>query len=379
MKKVMVSLVVVVLFVFLAGCIDYKAYEIKDKGIEENGGDKELINEIANVEKQIQDEKKTTEVKSEELSPEVKPKEEIKPVEKEVVLPELTKDAKKSSGEEQVITIKENEYVRLAVKINDPDQDRVTYTFSKPLNQRGEWKTNYGDAGEYLITITASDGKLTTNKKVKIVVGRVNVAPIIEGVKDLTVMEGATIKLEPKVTDPNKDPVTVKISNPLKNGVWVTDHTSAGVYKITVTASDGELETTKEMKLVVNNVNVLPVIDNIREVITIKEGETLKLEPKVSDLDDDPITVTISDPVGNDGIWEIGYTNHGSYLINVVADDGKDKVTKRIKLTVEDVNMPPEIVDVSLNTEPILAPAASATAIINPVTPIENPVTIVSS
>ena len=48
----------------------------------------------------------------------------------------------------------------------DPDGDVITYTYSKPLNENGEWQTQTGDAGTYLVTITASDGKEEVEKKV---------------------------------------------------------------------------------------------------------------------------------------------------------------------------------------------------------------------
>jgi len=195
---------------------------------------------------------------------------------------------------------------------------------------------------------------LTTEKKIKIVVERVNVAPIISGVKDITVREGDTVTFKPTVSDPNKDAVTLTTSQPLKSGTWVTDHTSAGEYEITVLATDGELETVQKFKLSVTDVNVLPEITGLKDV-TVKEGEIVKIKPVVSDLDEDEFTVTISEPVGDDGIWETGFTDHGEYVVTVTVDDGKDKVTKKVKVVIEDVNMPPNIVDVSLKMNNVVA------------------------
>ena len=329
-----------IVFVLLVGCLDYKSYDLPAD--EQPADDTELINEIAEIERQLEEQdNKELDLDSEEVDNLIEDSEVIE----EVIIPEL--DEPIVDDNLQIITVKENELVNLKVKVTDPDKDKVNYSFSKPLDQAGKWKTSYGDAGEYIITITATDGVLTTEKKVKIVVERVNVAPIISGIKDLYADEGKTVNFEPEVNDPNSDAVTVVVSEPLKSGTFATDHTSASECKIKVTASDGELETEKTFKLVVNDVNVLPEVKGLHD-FNIKEGDIVKIEPQVSDLDEDEITLTISDPVGNDGIWETAFTDHGKYTVTIVADDGKDKVTKKVQIVIEDVNMPPEIVEVSL-------------------------------
>ena len=68
----------------------------------------------------------------------------------------------------------------------------------------------------------------------------------------------------------------------------------------------------------------------------------------MNDLDGDNVQLSIGEPVGNNGVWETSFTDHGEYMITITANDGKDIVTKKVKVIVEDVNMPPEIVDVSL-------------------------------
>lgn len=391
-QKLLMSLSLIAILLMLTGCLDYKAYELDGKQ-EAAPSEADLVKEIADVEKELASNdataKKATETNTDDetnteditgavvanddaavevKSEEAKVEENVEVKEAEVVIPELketteaaTKPETANTNEEvvvtetpvdesslQVIKVKENSLVRLNLKVVDPDNDRVTYTFSKPLNQLGEWKTNYGDAGEYMVTILATDGRLTTEKKVKIAVERVNMPPTIIALKDIVVREGQTVEVKPTVQDPNKDKVTVTISEPLSSGLFKTDHTSAGEYLITVKANDGELESTASFKLTVTDVNVLPIVSSVEDSMTIKEGETVKIKPVVTDLDNDQIQLTISEPVGNDGEWKTDYTNHGEYFITVVADDGKDKVSKRIRLVVNDVNMPPEIVDVSM-------------------------------
>ena len=338
MKRSLVVLIISLLLsvMVISGCLDYKAYDLPQD---------DLVDEIAQVEQELGTAEETS-VESGEEQPEVA--EEV--VEEEVVLPELSDEEAEEEPavvDDSTVRVKENEMVRLKVRVRDPDNDKVTYSYSKPLNSLGEWKTNYGDAGEYMVTISATDGKLTTEKKVKLVVQRVNVPPTIPLLRDIVVKEGETVTFAPNISDPNKDKVTVTISEPLNKKTFVTDHTSAGEYQITVTATDGELTSEKMLKLVVVNVNVPPELSGVADV-KVKEGQTVTIKPVVKDIDEDKVTLSITDPVGSDGIWNTGYTDHGEYFVTVTASDGKDKVSQRVKVTVEDVNMPPEITDVTL-------------------------------
>ncbi len=350
-KKIVSVVLVLSLFLVVVGCFNYKDTQSAQPS------DAQIVSEIAKVEQEVSvkaaaPEAKLADVKMEEKAVTQNVSSE-KTVEQTVAVEKPTeeKSAEKKNGssdEMQTVTVKESDKIKLVAQLNDPDKDPINFTYSKPLNTLGEWKTNYGDAGEYVTTLTATDGKLSTSKKVKIVVQRVNVPPKIESVSSLIVNEGETVKLEPKVEDPNNDKFTVTISEPLKNGLFKTDHTSAGEYDVKITATDGELTSEKTFKLTVKDVNMPPQITGLND-LTVKEGELVNLKPVVTDLDTvDTVKVTISNPVGDDGVWQTTYTDHGDYTVTVTADDGKVKVSKTVKLTVQDVNMPPEIIKVSL-------------------------------
>ncbi|MBW3011031.1 PKD domain-containing protein, partial [Candidatus Woesearchaeota archaeon] len=95
------------------------------------------------------------------------------------------------------LEVQETETVRLKIEASDADKDAISYTFSKPLDSRGQWKTTYGDAGEYVVTVTASDKKLKTTKDVLIIVKKKNEAPVIKNIADITVTEGQTVRIKP--------------------------------------------------------------------------------------------------------------------------------------------------------------------------------------
>ena len=306
MKKVVVSIFIVMVFVFLVGCLNYKAYELPQEKVSDE--DTSLVDEIARVE---------TELGLDQNSTELQPEDEL--VVEEVVLPELD-------------DINETDLTDVINK------DEITHTITVKENELLSLK------------VTATDGKLSSSQKIKLVVDRVNVPPVIAALKDLIVNEGEVVVVEPKVTDPNSDAVSVAISEPLKSGKFMTDHTSAGEYKIIVMATDGELESKETFVLRINDVNMLPQISGVQDV-TVKEGETVTLKPVVTDLDEDQIKLSITEPVGNSGVWKTSFTDHGEYMITITADDGKDKVTKKVRVQVLDVNMPPQIVDVSIKTK----------------------------
>jgi len=55
--------------------------------------------------------------------------------------------------------------------------DDVTITFSEPFDTNGVWDTGYDDAGEYVVTVTASDGISESEETFTVVVNDVNRPP----------------------------------------------------------------------------------------------------------------------------------------------------------------------------------------------------------
>ena len=366
-KSGILLLVMLVSVVMLTGCLNYKSYQ----PTKTSSSDTDLIKEIAEIEKEFgladnktAGTKDTTKDTSKITGAVVGTKDatnKTADTKKDAIKVPLNQ--KTDTSKLQKISVKESELVNLNVKIDDPDKDKITYSFSLPLNQQGKWKTNYGDAGEYVVTITATDGKLTSKKDVLLVVERVNVPPVIKTIKDRIVKEGETVKVEPQVIDPNGDSVTVKLSEPVSKGLWATDHTSAGEYEVVISASDGELESKEKFLLTVKDVNVLPKVSGLKD-LTVKEGEKLEIAPTVSDLDKDPLNVSIviscstgcqflksgevAKSCSDKCAWQTSYTDHGVYSVVVTVDDGKEKITKTSALTITDQNRPPTIGEIKL-------------------------------
>jgi hypothetical protein len=128
-----------------------------------------------------------------------------------------------------------------------------------PFDRNGKWKTTLGDAGEHTVTVTASDGKTTAAHNVTIVVGLRNTAPILAPIAEIVVKEGDLITLPINATDREGDNITLRIDGWITTQTYRTTHEDAGNYTVRVTASDGTLSTSQEVRIRVLDVNRPPV------------------------------------------------------------------------------------------------------------------------
>lgn len=153
------------------------------------------------------------------------------------------------------ITVKEGDLVSIDARAVDPDGDEVEIEFSAPLDKDGEWQTEKGDAGSYLITVTASDGELEDEKKFSIVVEEANNAPEIniESIFNYVVAEGSSkdIVLEPVVSDADGDEVTVTYSGFMTSEQKTLTEEDEGSHTVTITVTDGKATVSKDVTIIV--------------------------------------------------------------------------------------------------------------------------------
>jgi hypothetical protein len=219
------------------------------------------------------------------------------------------------------ITVNEGELVKLDLQASDPDGDPLTYTFSKPLNAQGEWQTKIGDAGEYPITITASDGKLETSKVVLLIIKAVNRAPVAAKQNDITLTEGQKLSLGLKATDPDNDILVWRYESdaPIgSDGSWQTRMGDAGEYDVKATVSDGYLSDSTLFKVKVIRFNNPPTLEIAKEMTVNDNGETIKLQPKVNDPDaGDTVSVSYSGWMTAD-TYTTKFGDAGKHLVTVL-------------------------------------------------------------
>jgi VCBS repeat-containing protein len=264
------------------------------------------------------------------------------PVEQPVQKPNVTEPSTPPADNVPVKRFAEGELVKLAPKASDAEGDKITFTYSDPFNAKGEWQTKAGDAGEYLVTVTASDGKSTISKQVKVIITAKNQAPVITPPADITVSEGEMISITPQVKDPDGDDVVVSYSGFMNQSVYVTKPGDAGEHFITIVASDGTGEAKAVVKVTVTKKNQAPVIEKLSS-ITVNEGDVVTVKPVAADPDGDKITFSFSEPVGTDGTWKTTAGDAGTYLVTVTATDGKDETKQTLTVVVESKNSPPVI------------------------------------
>ena len=243
----------------------------------------------------------------------------------------------------------EGQIVDITLKAIDPDKDNLLYTYSKPFNANGTWKTKIGDAGSYFATITASDGKAETTQKVQVIVNVGNRPPKISKMGIIYANEGETIKLNPTVTDPQNMPVTITYSDWMNSNTKVTTYGDAGEYFVTITATNGITFSSEDIKIIIAKTNRAPVLGEISD-ITVNEGEIAKVSYFALDADKDPLTVTFSKPFNKDGVWKTVMGDAGSYAATVTVTDGKLTDTKAFKLTVVHINRAPSITNIGTIT-----------------------------
>lgn len=149
-------------------------------------------------------------------------------------------------------------YVDVSAAFSDPDGDALTLGTDSPLPpglvfQGGVFQGTFSFAsdGVYPITVTASDGKGgTVDASFTWTITDVNRAPTTSGIANQTHVEGAAVNLDVGAAfdDPDGDGLTLASGSALPNGLVLSagvvsgtlSVASAGVYPITIDASDGK-------------------------------------------------------------------------------------------------------------------------------------------
>ncbi|MBN1644800.1 hypothetical protein JW851_02005 [Candidatus Woesearchaeota archaeon] len=244
------------------------------------------------------------------------------------------------SIKEKTIVVSEGEKITLSATATDPDGDEVKISYTGWMT--GPVKTtDYRDAGEHTVIVTASDGKEKTQEEIKVVVENVNRGPRIEAITDIVITEGDKITIEPKATDPDGDEINFVYSRPVDpTGVWRTAEGDSGKYRITVTATDGELEDQTSFYIVVESLNKPPIITVPTEMITVDEGELVSINAEITDPENDEMTITYTGWMTTD-TYMTDYEDQGTHQVTIKATDGVNTAEKEITIIVNDVNRAP--------------------------------------
>jgi len=264
-----------------------------------------------------------------------------------------------TSGDAIVTIIEETELISLVPKAEDPDADVLTFTFTSPLDGNGEWQTTYGDAGEYTVTVTVSDGELTASKEILIIINKKEEAPIFESLSpdeiSISIDETNSISFEISASDLNNDVLSytwkldgVEIGNE-QSVDYQTTYEDSGSHTIKVTVSDGVFDTENIWAVTVNNLNRKPFLVEVDD-ITASESDIVAIELEAVDDDGDELTYNVDDArfVQDDNIftWETTYDDAGEHTVTVTVSDGVDETSQELTVSIENVNRAPVIIDI---------------------------------
>ena len=298
------------------------------------------------------------EKEKQKTSTEAKPEEKVVMEPKEEYNKSQAQEAPK--GKPVVVVVQETELVSLSPTAEDPDKDtNLAFTFTSPLNEKGEWQTNYGDAGEYTVTVTASDGELTTTQDVLVIVNKKEETPAIDRAKPiesgLVIDETQAIEFSVAASDLNKDPLAyswkldgIDVGTQDKY-TYQSTYEDAGSHTIKADVSDGLSSASKIWSIDVKNVNRKPALEKL-ENIKVKETDKITITALATDDDKDKITYSISDKrfAQEDNVftWQTDYDSAGTYEVTVSASDGQDTTEQKLTITVENVNRAPVIKEI---------------------------------
>lgn len=240
------------------------------------------------------------------------------------------------------VTAVEGDLVTLKLKAVDPDGLPISYFFDKPFNDQGLWQTKDGDAGKYLVRVTAGDAFANTTADVLVVVTPRNRAPVIDCPEDITVKEGETVNIECSFFDKENDPIVTEYTGWMTSPTYTTNFESAGGHKVLVRASDGNNNSTWTINVEVKNVPRAPIFDEHLKDMTVTETDIVTLKPVVSEPDiGEKINIKYSEPFDNNGVWKTKIGDAGTYPITVVATSQGLSTKETFTLTVKMLNTAP--------------------------------------
>ena len=294
----------------------------------------------------------------------------------------------------EAVSVEENGTAAFTATATDVDGDTLTYTLTGAdaalfaidaatgvvsFIAAPDFETP-GDAdgdNVYDVTVTASDGELSSSQDVAITVTDVNEAPVITSAATVSVDENGTAGFTATATDVDGDTLTYSLTGAdaalfaidaatgVVSFIAAPDFETPGdadgdnVYDVTVTASDGELSSSQDVAITVTDVNETPVITSAAAV-SVDENQTSAFTATATDVDGDTLTYTLA---GADAalfaidaatgivsfIAAPDFETPGDadgdnvYDVTVTASDGDLSASQDVAITVTDVDdTPPE-------------------------------------
>lgn len=235
----------------------------------------------------------------------------------------------------------ETDLISLSPEATDADAQQLIYSYTEPLNQQGEWQTSYGDAGQYEVIITVSDGELSTSQDVLIIVNKKEEKPNIDSFSPeeniINIEEGENINFKISGSDLNQDSLNYEwfidgiVVSKEKEINYQTDYEDSGEHEVKVIISDELSEVSQEWAVNVENVDLENILSTIED-LTIKETEVASL--KLPNFKKYGLTYSISEPLDDKNKWQTTFDDEGEYKVIVKAEGNGFSGSKEVKIIV---------------------------------------------
>lgn len=264
----------------------------------------------------------------------------------------------------------ENTPIEFQVNATDLDNDTLTFSasgllsaFFNVVTRIFSWTPGFDDSGTHQLQLTVSDGENSTTKNVTITVSNVNRAPALDDISDKTLDEDSSISFNITANDEDsEDTITysisqesesdvscsvTKINNTLSTVTIDAENSFNGNAFCTVQVSDtSNALDSQEFAITVSPVNDAPSIIGLQTSLSANEGEKVTITVNATDVDSDPLTITINDtrftnPL--DGIfeWTPGFSDSGIHKVEITVSDAITSTKAVITITIIDANQPP--------------------------------------
>ena len=266
-------------------------------------------------------------------------------------------------------SVMQGEKLIVNITASDPDGDVLTYSAANlpagatfdPVNRQFTWSPANTQEGNYTVTFNVSDGFLTTSRNATFtaIAVKLNHAPyfIYNSTTILTYNVGTPILVNINAADIDNDNITYSATN-LPTGAtvdsathklsWTPGNDQAGTYDITLIISDGKLQSSKLLRLIIVGGNRAPVFGPLADA-SVNQKETITVMVTASDPDGDALTYSASDlpagatfdPASRQFSWSPDYNQAGNYTVTFSVTDGSLSASRNVTFTAVKVNNAP--------------------------------------
>ena len=247
---------------------------------------------------------------------------------------------------------------------NDSDGTSLTYVLVKapasatvnPDSGVVEWMPERADDAESEFELRVYDSRGAYQSQTWTVdLSGANHPPQMAALQPVSAREGDLLEIPFSASDPDGDALFYwadrlppgAILDPVAQAIrWRPDGNAAGRYQnVTVFASDGIAITSGSLEILVGNRNQPPKLSPIADR-SVLEGDPLTFVVHANDIDGDAIRFGADilppgasiDPLSGVFDWTPGFNQHGVFEIVVFADDGQQRATETVTITVGNVN-----------------------------------------